>query len=59
MSHAHGDNPLVALTNGFQAALATAIVFPALGLLIAIALLGRLKVRVPPLIREPAAAQTE
>lgn len=59
VSHAYGDNPLVALTNGFQAAFATAIVFAALGLLIAIALLGRLKVRVPPLTPEPAAAQAE
>jgi EmrB/QacA subfamily drug resistance transporter len=41
VSEAHGAGPLVALTNGFQAAFATAIVFAVLGLLAAIALLGK------------------
>jgi MFS family permease len=39
VSHAHGDNPLAALTNGYQAAFATAIVFAVLGLLVAVAFL--------------------
>jgi EmrB/QacA subfamily drug resistance transporter len=56
VSSAHGDNPLAALTNGFQAAFATAIIFAALGLLVAIALLSRLDLRVPALGREPVAA---
>ena len=56
VSSAHGDNPLAALTNGFQAAFATAIIFAALGLLVAVALLSRLDLRVPALGREPATA---
>jgi len=56
VSHARGADPLAALTNGFQAAFATAIIFAALGLLAAIALLGRLDLRVPALGAEPAAA---
>ena len=56
VSHARGAEPLAALTNGFQAAFATAIIFAALGLLAAIALLGRLDLRVPALGAEPAAA---
>ena len=56
VSQARGADPLAALTNGFQAAFATAIIFSALGLLAAIALLGRLDLRVPALGAEPAAA---
>jgi predicted MFS family arabinose efflux permease len=56
VSHARGADPLAALTNGFQAAFAAAIIFAALGLLAAIALLGRLDLRVPAVGAEPAAA---
>ena len=51
VSSAHGSEPLAALTNGFQAAFATAIIFAVLGLLVAVALLSRLDVRVPALGR--------
>jgi hypothetical protein len=47
VSEAHGADPLAALTNGFQAAFATAIVFAVLGLLAAIALLGKLRAPAP------------
>ncbi|HEU0213172.1 MAG TPA: MFS transporter [Jiangellaceae bacterium] len=47
VSQADGSDPLVALTNGFQSAFATAIIFAAAGLLVAIALLGRLRLPVP------------
>jgi hypothetical protein len=57
VSHADGNSPLVALTNGFQAAFAVAIVFAALGLLVAITLLGKLNAPLPALGPEPAAAQ--
>jgi EmrB/QacA subfamily drug resistance transporter len=57
VSHAHGSNPLAALTEGFQAAFATAIVFAAIGLVVAIALLGKL--RMPVLSPEPAAARAD
>src|SRR4051794_39061276 len=57
LSHAHGSNPLVALTSGFQAAFATAIVFAVLGLVCAIALLGKL--RMPAVTADPAAARAE
>jgi EmrB/QacA subfamily drug resistance transporter len=57
VSHADGNSPLGALTNGFQAAFATAIVFAALGLVIAIALLGKRNPPLPALAPEPAAAQ--
>jgi EmrB/QacA subfamily drug resistance transporter len=57
VSHAHGDDPLAALTNGFQAAFATAIIFAVLGVLVAIALLGKLTV--PALTTKPAAAQAD
>jgi EmrB/QacA subfamily drug resistance transporter len=59
ISNAHGNNELAALTNGFQAAFATAIIFAALGLLIAIALLGKLNLPVPSLPTEPAAARAD
>jgi EmrB/QacA subfamily drug resistance transporter len=47
VSQADGSDPLAALTNGFQSAFATAIIFAAAGLLVAIALLGRLRLPVP------------
>jgi EmrB/QacA subfamily drug resistance transporter len=47
VSEADGAGPLVALTNGFQAAFATAIVFAVLGLVAAIALLGNLRAPAP------------
>jgi EmrB/QacA subfamily drug resistance transporter len=57
VSQADGADPLVALTNGYQAAFATAIAFAAVGLLAAIALLGR--VRGPAPAAEPALARAE
>jgi EmrB/QacA subfamily drug resistance transporter len=57
VSEADGADPLVALTNGFQSAFAVAIAFAALGLLVAILLLG--KVRGPAPVAEPAAAAAE
>jgi predicted neutral ceramidase superfamily lipid hydrolase len=59
VSHAHGTDPLAALTNGFQAAFATAIIFAVVGVLAAIALLGKLNLAVPALTTEPAAAQAD
>jgi predicted MFS family arabinose efflux permease len=59
VSHAQGTDPLAALTNGYQAAFATAIIFAALGLFVALALLGKLRLPVPALTREPAAAQAD
>jgi EmrB/QacA subfamily drug resistance transporter len=59
VSQAEGTNPLAALTEGFQAAFATAIVFAALGLVAAVALLGRRNVPVPGLGGEPAVAHSE
>ena len=47
VSQADGAGPLVALTNGFQAAFATAIVFAVVGLLAAVALLGKLRAPAP------------
>ena len=43
VSEADGAEPLAALTNGFQSAFAAAIVFAALGLLVAALLLGKLR----------------
>ena len=43
VSQADGSDPLAALTNGFQSAFATAIIFAAVGLLAAIAVLGKLR----------------
>jgi len=43
VSQADGADPLAALTNGFQSAFATAIVFAAVGLVAAVALLGKLR----------------
>ena len=47
VSEAHGADPLAALTNGFQSAFATAIIFAAAGLLVATVLLGKLHVPTP------------
>jgi EmrB/QacA subfamily drug resistance transporter len=47
VSQADGVEPLAALTNGFQSAFATAIAFAALGLLVAVLLLGRLSAPIP------------
>jgi EmrB/QacA subfamily drug resistance transporter len=44
VSQAEGADPLTAMTNGFQSAFATAIIFAAIGLLVAIALLGKVRV---------------
>src|SRR4051812_28097947 len=52
VSEAHGSDPLAALTNGFQSAFATAIIFAAVGLVVAVALLRKL--RLPAAV--PAAA---
>jgi MFS family permease len=57
VSQADGSNPLVALTNGFQSAFAVAIVFAVVGLLAAVALLGKLRLPVP--TPEPAAARAD
>ena len=57
VSQAHGSDPLAALTNGFQAAFATAIIFAAVGVLIALALLGKLRLPVPSPVPESAAAR--
>jgi predicted MFS family arabinose efflux permease len=59
VSQADGGDPLAALTNGFQSAFATAIIFAVVGLLVAIALLGRLRVPVPTPIAERAAAEAD
>ena len=55
VSHAEGADPLAALTNGFQSAFATAVIFAAVGLLFAVTLLGKLRVPVP--IPEPQGAR--
>ena len=57
VSSAHGADPLAALTNGFQAAFATAIIFAAAGVLVALALLGKLRLPVPSPVPEGAAAR--
>jgi EmrB/QacA subfamily drug resistance transporter len=56
VSHANGTDPLAALTHGLQSAFAGAIVFAAVGLLAALALLGKLRVPVPSATAERAAA---
>ena len=58
VSQAEGSDPLAALTNGFQSAFATAIVFAAIGLVAAVALLGKLRIPVPTPTPEPAGAST-
>jgi EmrB/QacA subfamily drug resistance transporter len=57
VSQADGAEPLAALTNGFQAAFATAIVFAAVGVLVAATLLGR--ARIPAPTGDPAVAHAE
>jgi hypothetical protein len=57
VSEAEGGGPLAALTNGYQAAFATAIAFAAVGLLTAFLLLGRL--RAPSPAAEPAPAPAD
>jgi EmrB/QacA subfamily drug resistance transporter len=47
VSHAAGSDPLAAMTSGFQAAFAAAIVFAVLGVAAAAALLGRVTVPMP------------
>jgi EmrB/QacA subfamily drug resistance transporter len=54
VSEAQGADPLAALTNGYQAAFATAIAFAALGLLVAIVLLGKLAAPAPARETKPA-----
>jgi EmrB/QacA subfamily drug resistance transporter len=57
VSEADGAEPLAALTNGFQSAFAAAIVFAALGLLVAALLLGKLRGPAPE--TEPAVAPAD
>jgi EmrB/QacA subfamily drug resistance transporter len=57
VSQADGVEPLAALTNGYQSAFATAIAFAALGLLVAVVLLGRLRGPAPE--AEPAVAPAD
>ena len=52
VSQADGAEPLAALTNGFQAAFGTAIVFAAIGLLVAVPLLGKLRAPSPQPVAE-------
>jgi EmrB/QacA subfamily drug resistance transporter len=59
VSQAGGADPLAALNHGLQSAFATAIVFAAVGLVVALALLGKLRVRVPLATGEPAAAHAD
>jgi EmrB/QacA subfamily drug resistance transporter len=47
VSEAHGSDPLSALTNGFQSAFATAVLFAALGLAVALVAFGKLRVPSP------------
>jgi len=47
VSEADGANPLAALTNGYSAAFATAIIFAAVGLVAAVAVLAKLRVPEP------------
>ena len=54
VSEAQGADPLAALTNGYQAALRSAIAFAALGLLVAIVLLGKLAAPAPARGTKPA-----
>ena len=56
VSQADGSDPLAALTNGFQSAFATAIIFAAVGLLAAIAVLGKLRLPTAAPAGEPAEA---
>jgi hypothetical protein len=56
VSQADGSDPLAALTNGFQSAFATAIIFAAVGLLAAVAVLGKLRLPTTAPAGEPAEA---
>ena len=47
VSQAHGADPLSALTNGFQSAFATAMIFAVAGIVFASALLGRRRLPAP------------
>jgi len=58
VSQPDGPEPLVALTEGFQSAFAAAVVFPALGLVVALLLLGKLHAPLP-VAAEPAAARAD
>src|SRR5688500_8459197 len=59
VSQANGADPLTALTNGFQSAFATAILFAAAGAVFAAVLLGRLRLPAPARAAEPAAARVD
>jgi len=59
VSQAEGAEPLAALTNGYEAAFTTAIAFAALGLLVAVPLLGKLRGPTPAAAAEPAVAPAE
>jgi EmrB/QacA subfamily drug resistance transporter len=59
VSQAHGPDPLSAMTNGFQSAFATAIVFAAAGVLAAAVLLGRRRLPVRARAAEPATARVD
>jgi len=56
VSQADGSTPLAALTNGFQSAFATAIIFAAVGLLAAVFVLGKLQLPSAAPAAEPAEA---
>jgi len=56
VSQADGSDPLAALTNGFQSAFATAIIFAAVGLLAAVVVLGKLRLPTAAPAVEPAEA---
>jgi EmrB/QacA subfamily drug resistance transporter len=56
VSQADGSDPLAALTNGFQSAFATAIIFAAVGLLAAVVVLGKLRLPTAAPAGEPAEA---
>ncbi|HEX6026708.1 MAG TPA: MFS transporter [Solirubrobacter sp.] len=47
VSQADGADPLTAMTTGFQSAFATAIIFAVAGVLVALALLGKVRVPLP------------
>jgi EmrB/QacA subfamily drug resistance transporter len=57
VSEAKGSNPVDALTNGFQSAFATAIIFAVIGLIAAVAVLGKLRLPAP--AAEPATARAD
>jgi EmrB/QacA subfamily drug resistance transporter len=59
VSQARGADPLSAMTNGFQSAFATAIVFAAAGVVAAGVLLGRRRLPVRARAAEPATARVD